>query len=87
MVALQIVRATDEPVLAVTGALPHETSTGSTRRVVSGNRQPLVRPLSPDTGPRPVREPWGTSHVDPIAIRDIGWTLWQVTPFYCPGWV
>ena len=24
-------------------------------------------------------------HAGPAAIRDISWTLWQVTPFYCPG--
>lgn len=23
-------------------------------------------------------------NVDPAAIREISWTLWYITPFYCP---
>ena len=27
----------------------------------------------------------GQGHAGPAAIRDISGTLWEVTPFYCPG--
>ena len=23
-------------------------------------------------------------HVDPLAIREIDWAFWEITPFYCP---
>jgi hypothetical protein len=42
------------------------------------------RPSGPRRNRRDPARLIDQGHVDPLAIRDISWTFWEIRPFFCP---